>query len=149
MKRVLMFVLVCVLPMVANATGMCVHTNTYVGQLLASRDGVSYETGDGGAWLVNTDYVTSSFNTPIIKGASACIEKEGVVNTADSTVTALSGELVEPHCWCAMAKPLISDWVYVKTFDTLAECGSGCASACGNAVMTSTALRTSMFQAIW
>ena len=144
-----MFLLVLLCPLSAFATGMCVHTNSYVVQLSTSRNGVSIETGDAGAWTVTFDYPTSSFNTNTVKGASACNESVGTVNTADDTVSSVSGEATGEHCWCAMKKPMVSDWVYSGVYASTDACVSACATACANNVKTSSGFRTVMFGAIW
>lgn len=136
-------------PVSAFATGMCVHTNSYVVQLSTSRDGVSVEIGDAGSWIVTFDYPTSSFNTNTLKGSSACNEIAGTVNTADATVSSVSGETTGAHCWCAMKKPLVSDWVYSGAYASATACGTACATACANNVKTSSTFRTAMFNAIW
>lgn len=140
---------VLMIPFSAFATGMCVHTNSYVVQLSTSRNGVSVETGDAGAWTVTFDYPTSSFNTNTVKGSSACNEIAGTVNTADDTVSSISGESTGVHCWCAMKKPLVSDWVYSGAYASTDACGTACATACANNVKTSSTFRTAMFNAIW
>ena len=149
MLRFVSWALFALLPLSSFATGMCVHTNSYVVQLSTSRDGVSIETGDAGAWIVTFDYPTSSFNTNTVKGSSACNEIAGTVNTADATVSSVSGESTGAHCWCAMQKPLVSDWVYSGAYASADACGAACATACANNVKTSSTFRTAMFNAIW
>lgn len=141
------FALLC--PLCAFATGMCVHSNSYVAQLSTSRDGVSYEVGSAGAFTVTFDYPTSSFNTNTVKGSSACNEITGTVNTADSTVSSVSGETTGVNCWCAMKKPLVSDWVYSGAYASIDACSAACATACATNVQTSSTFRTAMFGAIW
>ena len=140
---------VCLCPLHAFATGMCVHTNSYVAQLSISHDGVSYETGNAGTWTVTFDYPTSSYNTNTVKGSSACNEIPGAANTADPTMSSISGEATGVNCWCAMVKPLISDWVYSGAYASIDACSAACATACATGVKTSSDTRRAMFNSIW
>lgn len=149
MLRAIAFFIVLLFPLSVFATGMCVHTNSYVVQLSTTRNGESYEVGTNGAFTVTFDYSTSSFNTNTVKGVSACTEVTGTPNTADATLSATSGESTGENCWCAMKKPLVSDWVNLDAYASTAACSAACAAACANAVKTSTTMRTAMFNAIW
>jgi hypothetical protein len=147
--RKILILLFAFFPLVANATGMCVHTGSYVVQLSTSRDGVSFETGNDGAWSVTFDYPTSSLNTNIVRGFASCNEVSGTINTADNGVSAVAGESTGVNCWCSMKMPLISDWVNAGVYASAAACSAACATACATAVKTNSTFRTAMFGAIW
>ena len=149
MLRFISLFLFLLLPLSSFATGMCVHTNSYIVQLSTTRNGTSIETGTNGAFTVTFDYPTSSFNTNTVKGSYACTEVAGTPNTADNTLSAMAGEATGENCWCAMKKPLISDWVNLDSYASTDACVAACATACANAVKTSTTMRTTMFNAIW
>lgn len=149
MRKILVIFVIFMCPLCAFATGMCVHSGSYVAQLSTSRDGVSYAVGSSGAWTVTFDYPTSSFNTNTVKGSSACNEIAGTANTADATVSSVSGEATGVNCWCAMTKPLVSDWVYSGAYASTDACVAACSAACATNVQTSSTFRTAMFGAIW
>lgn len=133
---------------VANATVMCFRNNSYFAVLSVSRNGVSYTTDASGGWSVSFDYMTSSRNTQAVTGYAACNEVGGTINTADASVSTMPGDVGE-NCWCRMELPLVSDWVFLQTYASNLECAAVCAAACGNAVKTSSSMRTGMFGAIW
>lgn len=133
---------------VANATTMCMHSNSYVATLLRSRDGVSITTGQNGAWTTTFDYYTSSLNTMDVTGLAACNEVTGTSNTADGTVSTSPADTGQ-NCWCAMKLPLVSDWVYSGAYASDSECASSCQTACATNAKTSTAFRTAMFESVW
>ncbi|MBO7508884.1 MAG: hypothetical protein J6T57_01220 [Alphaproteobacteria bacterium] len=132
----------------ANATTMCMHSNSYVATLLRGRDGVSITTGQNGAWTTTFDYYTSSLNTMNVTGFAACNELTGTANTADGTVSTSVADTGQ-NCWCSMKTPLVSDWVYSGAYASDSDCASSCQTACATNVKTSTAFRTAMFEAVW
>ena len=136
------------LPVVANAVTMCVHSDSYVATLLRSHDGVSDTVDGNGGWTVTFDYYTSSLNTMDVSGHAACNEVSGTENVADGTLsTSTSDE--GTNCWCAMSRPLVSDWVYSGAYSNDATCATSCATACANKVKTSTVFRTALYESIW
>ena len=148
MKKIILIFIAIFIPIMSGATTMCVHSDSYVATLLRSRDGVSVTTGTDGAWTVTFDYYTSSLNTMDVTGVAACNEVSGTPNTADGTIsTSTLDEGI--NCWCAMATPLVSDWVYSVAYSTAAACASECVAACANSVRTSTAFRTAMYNSVW
>lgn len=147
-KKCLIFIMIVLCCGVANATTMCVHSGAYVVTLSRSRDGISSTTDGSGGWTVTFDYNTSSLNTPVVTGTGACNEITGTPNTADASVSTSSSD-VGQNCWCAMGMPLISDWVFLKTYASDSACASGCATECANAVETSAIFRTAMFVPVW
>jgi len=146
--RYVFFALLLMITGVANATTMCVHTNSYVATLSISRDGVSYTTDGSGGWTVTMDYNTSSRNTPTVMGYASCNEVTGTANTADATISASTSD-VGANCWCGMSLPLVSDWVFLQTYASNAACAAACDATCGNAVKTSSSMRGAMFPAVW
>ena len=150
--RVFLSLIFLMIPIVANATGMCVHSNSYVAQLSVYNDGTAHTTGQNGAWTVTVPYITSSFNTPYIKGASACLEigANNAVNTADSTVGLIGGDVSGAYCWCVMRAPLASYPVLAyKDYADSAACSAACADKCGTLVKTNQTFRSAMFESIW
>ena len=148
MKKMILIFITLFMPIVAGATTMCVHSNSYVATLLRSRDGVSVTTGANGAWTTTFDYYTSSLNTMDVSGLAACNEVAGTVNAADGTVSTSPLD-TGINCWCAMNAPLVSDWVYSGAYADDATCASSCTAACANNVKTSAAFRTSMYESVW
>lgn len=147
-KRIFVLITTLFVCGIANATTMCVHSGAYVVTLSRSRDGLSYTTDGSGGWTVTFDYNTSSLNTPVVTGTGACNEIAGTANTADATVSTSTTD-VGSNCWCAMGMPLVSDWVFLKTYASDSACASGCATECATAVETSTVFRTAMFVPVW
>ena len=149
MKRLIIFCFVMCHMSIAWATSMCVHDGSYVASLSKSRDGVSMTSNSTtGAWTVTFDYYVSNRHADTATGTAACTEVAGTANTADATVSASPTDTGQ-YCWCAMATPLVSDWVYSGSYNTDADCASSCASACATNVKTSTAFRTAMFESVW
>ena len=149
MKTILALIM---LPMMANATSMCVHTGSYVASLSIYDNGVSHTTGNNGAWTVTMGYNTSSSNTPYVSGYAGCAEvgASNAIDTVDTTVGITGGEESGPYCWCVMRKPLVSYSVLAhKDYADTATCALNCADKCGEKVQTSTAFRTAMFEAVW
>ena len=142
-------------PIGAFATGMCVHTNSYVAQLSTSIDGTSSTTGDGGAFTVTFPYPTSNLTVdgnPVqtVTGSSSCNEVSASAQyETKSTLSGVSGESTGTNCWCAMKKPFISYWVYLNNYGSNTSCASSCANACATAVKSQQAMRTAMFKIIW
>lgn len=148
MKKTILIFMVLFIPIVAGATTMCVHSNSYVATLLRSRNGASVTTGANGTWTVTFDYYTSSLNTMDVSGLAACNEVAGTVNTADGTVSTAVSD-IGVNCWCMMKTPLVSDWVYSGAYASDSACASSCTAACANNVRTVTAFRTAMYESVW
>lgn len=150
-KKIIIFIAGMVAPIVATATSMCVHTDSYVAILSTSDDGLSYTTDTGGVWTVTVGYVTSSNNTSYISGYAGCAEAGAslTVDTADTTVGITGGEATGPYCWCVMKKPLVSYPVLAwKDYATTEACSAACAAKCGDKVQNSSSFRAVLFGSV-
>ena len=148
MKKIFVIFLAMIFISPVLATTMCVRTGAYVVTLLRSRDGLSYTTDGSGGWTVNFDYDTSSLYTSVVTGFAACNEISGTFATADGTLSTSVSD-TGLNCWCMMKTPLVSDWVFLNTYSSDADCASGCATSCANNIKTSTAFRTGVYGAVW
>ncbi len=142
------------------AASTCIHNRTGVFILKKSANGISssYDADDY-TWSVKFDYdlVPNNSSYRTLTGNATCNEIE--TNTDGGAITPgtpnshlrASNSDIGPMCWCAMAAPVSSWWVFYKKYDTADACAAGCARDCASAVKSNTNnFRTNgVYSAIW
>ncbi len=108
---------------------------------------------DGMNWRVDVDYDTMSS----MNGTFRFLR--GVVSCSDFSVgaqyTVVTGNQVVPaddtgaHCWCALRRPATSYFMYLRSYDSVDACVSGCARLCADGVVGSYVFRDKLFEAVW
>lgn len=105
------------------------------------------------SWRIDVDYDTMlSMN-----GTFRFLR--GVVSCSDFSVgaqyTVVTGNQVVPsdtygtNCWCALRRPATSYFMYLRSYDSVDACVSGCARLCADGVVGSYAFRDKLFEAVW
>ena len=161
MKRILMGVILCVLPMVACATDMCARDDIMVMVFDPQVTGTGH--GSNAAewsWW-------AAFPYGRIAGEATCLSKtEGLGQTtqgkyygtgtyASTFITADSGLSgtddageERKYCWCKMTYPAVSRWVFSYATGSASACASNCAAGCGADVRRYAAMRVGVFGSI-
>ena len=125
--------------------------------VFASGDG--YHKHDGlapGQWAITFGWMNkSSFRMQYPKiqsilGTSACTSEYGTKYTADSSKNFEPNEISGDHCWCKMAGPEESEWVYTieKSGGRDGNCERSCALECISALRQEQDMRAAMFTAV-
>ena len=161
MKRILMGIILCVLPMVAGATDMCARDDIMVmvfdPQVAGTNNGVN--AAEWSWW--------TAFPYGRIAGEATCLSKTealgqtergayyGTGTYASTFITADSGLSgtddageERKYCWCKMTHPAVSRWVYNNATSSVSVCASGCASYCGAYARNYAGLRVGLFGSI-
>ena len=155
--------MLCLLPIYANATDMCARDDTMV--LVFDKD-----IGGSGYGNNATEWTWwTSFAYGRIAGDATCLSvKEGLGRTGTMGAYYGTGDYsktfieVEPglkgtdsdgndrkYCWCKMTHPVSSRWVFSdRAYADSSSCASDCAASCGNRVRNYSALRGGVFGSV-
>ena len=154
--------MLCLLPIYANATDMCARDDTMV--LVFDKDIGGSGSGNNATewtWWVNFAYGR-------IAGDATCLSvKEGLGRTSGRGAYYGTGDYsktfieAEPglkgtdsdgndrkYCWCKMTHPVSSRWVFRNAIADSSTCASFCASGCGDYVRNNSALRGGVFGSV-
>ena len=154
--------MLCLLPIYANATDMCARDDTMV--LVFDKD-----IGGSGYGNNATEWTWwTSFAYGRIAGDATCLSvKEGLGRTGTMGAYYGTGDYsktfieVEPglkgtdsdgndrkYCWCKMTHPVSSRWVFSYARDDSSACASDCAANCGSRVHYYSAMRGGVFGSV-
>ena len=161
MKK-LITAMLCLMPVMAFGTNVCIKNNSYFNIFKPSVDGTSSDSNNTTkVWKVVFPYRT-------ITGKASCnaiAQIDGVNVAAKQVATNLytGAEDVGSYCWCEMwpvesyytgeTNPETgptSYWLFLKSYANDSACASACASDCASAVRYDTdGFRTAMFESMW
>lgn len=163
MKRIfLIFALCCIAGVATAADTTCLRNNTKIFTIHKSVNPISasVDSVEDMTWHANFDYdlmVAGDVSVRSLRGRATC--NEVATKTDESAVTTGAANVylrpsaadVGLRCWCALDGPVTSWWVYLREFDSEANCATGCAAACANAMRDNTDnFRTNgLYLAIW
>lgn len=144
----------------AYAATTCLHNRTAVYVLKKSENGTtSSYNNDDFTWTVTFGYdiVPSRAGSGKLTGNATCNEidtnsDDGTAKKGDANVHLRSSNAdVGTRCWCSMAAPVSSWWVFLQSYDDDAACAAGCARDCAAAVKSNTDNFRSngVYMAIW
>ena len=160
MKKLLRITTLCMCVGTAYGAQTCIHDDTTVLILKKAINGTSsaYNESDM-TWNVTFDYdlVADNPTYRTLYGDATCNEinsdsnKETVSPGANNVYLRASKDDTGPLCWCATSGPIVSWWTFLHEYDDDAECRTGCAAACAEAVKNNTNNFRSngLFLAIW
>ena len=154
--------MLCLLPIYANATDMCARDDTMV--LVFDKDIGGSGSGNNATewtWWVNFAYGR-------IAGDATCLSvKEGLGRTSGQGAYYGTGDYsktfieVEPglkgtdsdgndrkYCWCKMTHPVSSRWVFGNAYADSSACASNCANYCGGRANAYHAVRGGVFNSV-
>ncbi len=99
-------------------------------------------------WMKDSKFIKQYPQTKYIRGHSACTADAGTPYTIDAGKNYALNETGGEHCWCKMAGPEESPWVYNKSGDTMAGgCDRSCALECLSALRAEP-MRAAMFSVV-
>lgn len=99
-------------------------------------------------WMKDSKFIKQYPQTKYIRGHSACTADAGTPYTIDASKNYALNETGGEHCWCKMAGPEESPWVYNKGGDTMAGgCERSCALECLSALRAEP-MRAAMFSVV-
>ncbi|MBD5400165.1 hypothetical protein HDR61_00230 [bacterium] len=159
MKHILAGISLALLTTAGFAATTCLHNNSAVAILQKSVDPVSVTHNAANMTFTLTFNYDVIPNTSIrtIRGAATCNEVD--TNTADATAKMGDANThlrsadadVGTMCWCSLAGPVTSWWVFYKAYSDEDACAAGCAADCASAIRNNTSNFRSngVYMAIW
>ena len=180
MKRIFIFLIgvMMVIPLFAgpdDVDEICRRNTLVMAVLQMDKNGTGYSINetDKTKWSVTFDYdifgnMRGAVQAYSINGRSTCnkiTKKSKPDGTGSDGGDATPGDVntflkpspmdVGEWCWCRMAGPVTSWWMYVNTYASEQECEDNCATYCARGLSENTAMsnnrgiRDAMFYAIW
>ncbi|MDE5615221.1 MAG: hypothetical protein K2I81_00085 [Alphaproteobacteria bacterium] len=145
MKKLIISGLIAMFCASAGATTMCATDDTLAIVLDPVIGGTSHSSNsDLFEWSATFSYGT-------VWGIATCVDTSGTANTAVEELRdsngeiATGGERTGRYCWCQLAHPARSRWVFQFASSSVAGCRSHCAGGCGNNVRDGSAFRAGLF----
>lgn len=147
MKKILVFCLMNLIVLGANATTMCAADDALAIVLDPQVAGTNHSyNAELFEWNATFPYGT-------VFGIATCITTPSGAATdtlidTDTGDVATGGERTGRYCWCQMTHPVKSRWVFLYAYGSVAGCGSDCAGNCGYNVRFYSSFRGSVFGSI-
>lgn len=160
MKRIICFLIMCLMVAPAIAATTCIHTRTAVFTIKKGENATSHSVDtDENTFTLNFGYdlVPNNSSYRSLTGAATCNEVStdtaggaitmGGANTHLRSSTADVGN----YCWCSLTGPVTSWWTFLKTYDDEDTCASSCVRDCAVAIANDTDKFRSggVYLAIW
>ena len=93
-----------------------------------------------------TEQVTTPSFT--VRGVAGCSKSGGTAYTTTTdiltTLTTASDEN-NNKCWCKMVTPVVSKWVYIRSYEHIGSCAKSCAYRCEEAMANNATFRDTLF----
>ena len=148
MKKLIISGLIAMFCASAGATTMCATDDTLAIVLAPVINGTDHSSNsDLFEWSATFSYGT-------LWGIATCVDTSGTVNTAVEELRdsngeiATGGERTGRYCWCQLAHPARSRWVFRHSYSSAGECRSLCTNGCGSNIQNFSASRTGLFGAV-
>ena len=149
MKRIIMIIFVCLMPICTGATDMCARDNVTV--IVLDPQVNATNTGSNAAewsWWVEFPYGRIAGEATCLSATEALGRTSGfgayygtgtyssTFIEADSGLSGVDANGAErKYCWCKMTHPVVSRWV-MGSYSTLANCESTCPAGCSGRIKT-------------
>ena len=147
MKKSLVFCLMNLIVLGANATTMCAADDALAIVLDPQVAGTNHSyNAELFEWNATFPYGT-------VFGIATCVTTPSGAATdtlidTDSGDVATGGERTGKNCWCQMTHPVKSRWVFRLAYGSVADCRSYCAANCGDLVRGNSSFRGSVFGSV-
>ena len=148
MKKILVFCLMNLIVLGANATTMCADDALAIvldPQVAGTKHSYNAELFE---WNATFPYGT-------VFGIATCVTTPGpggattdTLIDADTGDVATGGERTGRYCWCQMTHPVKSHWVFRNAGSSVADCRSNCAHHCGIIVRDGSTFRGTVFGSV-
>ncbi|MBQ3039068.1 MAG: hypothetical protein IJD41_00735 [Alphaproteobacteria bacterium] len=83
-----------------------------------------------------------------VRGVAGCSKSGGTAYTTTTDIlttltTASDGN--NNKCWCKMVTPVVSKWVYIRSYEHIGSCAKSCAYRCEEAMANNDTFRDTLF----
>ncbi|MBR2393776.1 MAG: hypothetical protein IKB05_04790 [Alphaproteobacteria bacterium] len=87
-----------------------------------------------------------------VRGVAGCSKSGGTAYTTTTdiltTLTTASDEN-NNKCWCKMVTPVVSKWVYIRSYEHIGSCAKSCAYRCEEAMANNATFRDTLFSSAY
>ncbi|MBP3316553.1 MAG: hypothetical protein J6L70_03065 [Alphaproteobacteria bacterium] len=97
---------------------------------------------------ITKDFETGDFT---VRGVAGCSKSGGTAYTTTTDIlttltTASDGN--NNKCWCKMVTPVVSKWVYIRSYSNAGSCAKSCAYRCEEAMAGNDTFRNTLFSSM-